>query len=53
MQATCLQQSLNMFMEDWFEYGMDLWVGGLTEEHLNVANLGPTYACLMAMTFSN
>ena len=43
----------HVYGKDGFENGMDLWVGGLAEKHLSGANLGPMYACLMAMTFSN
>ena len=46
-------QLRSVYGRDGFENGMDLWAGGLAEQHLEGANLGPTYACLMAMTFSN
>lgn len=32
--------------------GMDLWVGGLAEKKLPGAQVGPTFACIMALTFS-
>ena len=31
---------------------MDLWVGGLAEERLPVAQVGPTNACILGVTFS-
>ena len=34
-----------------FTYGMDLWLAGLAEKHLDGSNIGPTFACLLAETF--
>ena len=32
---------------------VDLWVGGLAEERLPYSLLGPTFACILGITFSN
>ena len=32
---------------------VDLWIGGLAEERLEGSLLGPTFACLFGITFSN
>ena len=42
-----------VYGEDGFKYGIDLWVGSQAERHLVGANIGPTLACIMGMTFSN
>ena len=34
-----------------FRHGMDLWLAGLAEKHLDGSNVGPTFACLLAETF--
>ena len=34
-----------------FRYGMDLWLAGLAEKHLDGSSIGPTFACLLAETF--
>ena len=38
--------------EEGFMDGMDLWVGGLSEERMEGAQLGPTFACILGLTFS-
>ena len=35
-----------------FRDGMDLWVGGLAEQRLPGAQIGPTFACIIGLTFS-
>ncbi len=35
-----------------FSEGMDLWVGGLAETKLPSAQIGPTFACIIGLTFS-
>lgn len=35
-----------------FQEGMDLWVGGLAESRLPGAHIGPTFACIIGITFS-
>lgn len=32
---------------------VELWVGGLSEKHLNQSLLGATFACIFGLTFSN
>ena len=34
-----------------FLSGMDLWLAGLAEKHLDGSSTGPTFACLLAETF--
>jgi len=34
-----------------FSRGMDLWLAGLAEKHLDGSSVGPTFACLLAETF--
>lgn len=38
--------------EEGFREGIDLWVGGLAEERLEGAQLGPTFACILGISFS-
>jgi len=35
-----------------FSKGMDLWLAGLAEKHLDGSSIGPTFACLLAETFT-
>ena len=41
-----------LYGERGFEEGMDLWVGGLSESTLPGAEVGPTFACIMGLTFT-
>ena len=41
----------NVYGLDAFENGMDLHIAALAEEHLDNSHIGPTTACLMAITF--
>ena len=41
-----------LYGERGFREGMDLWVGGLAEERLPGAQVGPTNACILGVTFS-
>ena len=35
-----------------FQEGIDLWVGGLAEERLEGAQVGPTLACILGLSFT-
>ena len=41
-----------IYGEQGFREGMDLWVGGLAEKKLRGSNIGPTFACIFALTFT-
>ena len=41
-----------LYGEEGFREGMDLWVGGLAEERLPGAQIGPTFACILGLTFT-
>lgn len=41
-----------IYGERGFREGMDLWVGGLSEKPLPSAHVGPTFACILGMTFT-
>lgn len=41
-----------IYGERGFREGMDLWVGGLSERALPTALIGPTFACILGMTFT-
>ena len=38
--------------DEGFRDGIDLWVGGLAEERLEGAQVGPTLACILGLSFS-
>lgn len=40
-----------LYGEEGFKSGIDLWVGGLAERKLSGAQVGPTLACIMGITF--
>ncbi len=50
------QQSVNTLHDVYgtkgFREGIDLWVGGLAEKRLPGAHIGPTFACILGLTFS-
>ncbi len=41
-----------LYGEEGFREGMDLWLGGLAEKHIPGGVVGPTFACIFGMTFS-
>ena len=41
-----------IYGEEGFNNGMDLWVGGLSERKLPGAEVGPTFACILGLTFT-
>ncbi|XP_019851140.1 PREDICTED: lactoperoxidase-like [Amphimedon queenslandica] len=41
-----------IYGEEGYRDGMDLWVGGLSEKKLQTAQVGPTFACILGMTFT-
>lgn len=41
-----------LYGEDGFNNAMDLWVAGLAEEQLPTAQVGPTFACVLGLTFA-
>ena len=48
------QQLRDVYGEDGYRDGMDLWVGGLSEQELSDSSpLGPTFACIIGQTYSN
>ena len=43
---------IQLYGEDGYRNGVDFWVGGLAEESLPGALVGPTFACTLGITFS-
>ena len=41
-----------LYGSEGFKEGIDLWVGGLAEKRLPGAQVGPTFACIMGITFT-
>ena len=51
--SSIASQLKSVYGDDGFKNGIDLWVGSQAEEHLQGANIGPTQACIMGITFSS
>ena len=51
--SSIARQLKSVYGDDGFRNGIDLWVGSQVEEHLQGANIGPTQACIMGITFSS
>ena len=43
----------DLYGNDGFRTGIDLWVGGLAEKLMEESNLGPTFACIIGKTFAD
>ncbi len=50
--AKTTQTLKDLYGEDGYKNGMDLWVGGLAEDRLLTSQVGPTFACILGLTFS-
>ena len=46
-----VRQFKRLYGYDGFLRGMDLWLAGLAEKHLDGSSVGPTFACLLAESF--
>lgn len=46
------QMLRDLYGELGFSTGIDLWVGGLSEALLTGAQVGPTFACILGLTFT-
>ena len=46
-----IAQFKKLYGSNGFYTGMDLWLAGLAEKHLDGSSIGPTFACLLADTF--
>ena len=52
-QAADAQQKLTeLYGEEGYRKGIDLWLGGLAETSLPRGQVGPTFGCILALTFS-
>jgi len=50
-QPSTIAQFKKLYGSNGFYTGMDLWLAGLAEKHLDGSSIGPTFACLLADTF--
>ena len=48
---TTTQKLKELYGEEGYQDGIDLWVGGLAEQRLPGAQVGPTFACILGLTW--
>ena len=51
-RQSTIQNLKKLYGSEGFSDGIDLWVGGLSEKRLPGAQVGPTFACIIGLTFS-
>ena len=51
-RESTIQKLKKLYGSEGFKDGIDLWVGGLSEKRLPGAQVGPTFACIMGITFA-
>ena len=52
-RADTREKLMKLYGKEGYSDGIDLFVGGLAEKPLPGARIGPTFACIMGLTFSN
>ena len=50
-RRSTIQKLKDLYGSEGFKEGIDLWVGGLAESRLSGAQVGPTFACILGITF--
>lgn len=51
-RQSTVQKLKELYGSEGFKEGIDLWVGGLAEKRLSGAQVGPTFACILGITFA-